>query len=943
MDQNYYPHHPHFAHLHHHPHPQQYLDQYDCQPQEFYIPPPHTAAASSHQVVVCDATFEEASQQQQQSFITPTQLNAHHHFANAEEGGPIGWVPPEERGFQHQSASTNSIASNEVSSIAYPTVDQQQQQPQFAPTFLGQQPAASTSNWASQQQPRPAPDMGIYQMAGEAVSFHHEQQQVQVQVPSSDVIPGPSQPQSTGNIPQVAQQAPPPIGMLASQAVYPSTLLDPSSATSPSIALHHQQQHSVGGTPGYPQPAVAQGYNDVQAQQHQAHLHEVTSSSQTNSNLSFSTSSGASSTGTLIAPVPNASSSPSDSLYPVGMYTPCGSSESMAILNGEITHHQQAAAQVPHQQPHQLYSASGSYEVQSQYLAHQPLPTSARAQTFRSGLSDSTSNFITSPTSSSSTPTHGAVVVQQPQPLAPSRTSSLAAWADVPPTPIVGPEHGPVMGPGVQEYHHHQPQYHHHHPQYHHHADAVKEEEGALQVYSPVQQQQQGQQMMKMEMVGQDAKPLLHQAYAAMKPVSPQAPVMSRSSTDGAIPRVQPQPLSRSATVPDMSPSAAQRPSVSANAAAAAALAPTRSVAEFDIAPRPVEAIKASETVRQAAKLHVDVGQADPNSPTSHEARLKARSLRRKGSAAPPQHGYSPYHREFAARRGSSASQHDQAEQQQHAHPQQPVVPSSRPTTALPTDQYGAQRTFIFNPYQDPNALTAEGGKQGPIPHGVPLPTPGMVTAVVSGAAPVPAQHQTIEFSGGAESMSPDELAKGKAIDRNAADAAAMMMGEKKPFLACGFCRQRKIACGQRAPHPRDNEIGEGPRTCNQCARRHILCSFPSESRRGLRKTKPVTKTIVQEDGSEVTITIEDEEEIEELEQPSPSSSKKQSKSKKKGRGPMEWIIAADAWLITPAAWAAHKAAQDKKASEGNGSGPSGAQMYQSAPLEDSPFSAVQV
>lgn len=905
---------------------------------------------------MCDATFEEASQQHQQSFnITPN----HHHFAaNAEEGGPIGWVPPEERGFQHQSASTNSIASNEVSSIAYPTMDHQ---PQFAPTFQGQQQhqppaAASTSNWSSQQQvqPRPAPVMGIYQMAGEAVSFHQ-----QVQVPSSEVIPGPTpQPQSTGNIPQVAQA---PISMLAPQAVYPPTLLDPSSsATSPSIAFQqqHHQQLSVGGgggTPGYPQPAVAQGYNDVQAQ-HQAHLHEVTSSSQSNSNLSFSTSSGASSTGTLIAPVPNASSSPSDSLYPVGMYTPCGSSESMAILNGEITHHQQQSAQVPHQQhsqPHQLYSASGSYEVQSQYLAHQPpLPTSARAQTFHSGLSDSTSNFITSPTSSSSTPTHGAVVVQQPQPLAPSRTSSLAAWADVPPTPIVGPEHGPVMGPGVQEYHHHQLQYHHLHQQlhpqsqYHHHIDAVKEEEGA---YSPVQQQQ-GQQM-KMEMVGQDAKPLL--AYGAQeharKPVSPQAPVMSRSSTDGAVPRVQAQPLSRSATVPDMSPSAAQRPSGSTStiAAAAAALAPTRSVAEFDIAPRPVEAIKASETVRQAAKLHVDVGQADPNSPTSHEARLKARSLRRKGSAAPPQHGYSPYHREFAARRGSSASQHDQAEQQHnHAHPHQPVVPSSRPNTALPTDQYGAQRTFIFNPYQDPNALTSEGAKQGPIPHGVPLPTPGMVTAVVSGA-PVAAQHQTIEFSGGAESMSPDELAKGKAIDRNAADAAAMMMGEKKPFLACGFCRQRKIACGQRAPHPRDNEIGEGPRTCNQCARRHILCSFPSESRRGLRKTKPVTKTIVQDDGSEVTITVEDEEEIEELEQPSPSSSKKQSKSKKKGRGPMEWIIAADAWLITPAAWAAHKAAQDKKASDGNGSGPSGAQMYQSASLEDSPFpggpSAVQV
>ncbi|KAG8928466.1 hypothetical protein FRC01_005900 [Tulasnella sp. 417] len=846
MDQNYFSHH--FAHPHHHHSSSaQYLDQqqqFACQPQEFYIPPPQTGGGQHS--VVCDATFAEAQQQQHQAFITSSHLDP---FANAEEGGPIGWVPPEERGFQHQPAS-NAIGStrNEVS-VGYPTLDHQ---PQFAPTPFHESPTTSaTSNWSpqqpqqvqvqqQQQQPQPATNLAIYQMAGEAVDFHHHTHpHTRVQVPqdlSSNVIPG--QPQSTGVIPNV------PISMLAPQAVYPSTLLDPAS-TSPSVSFQQQQQAasvSVGGagTQGYPQPAVAQGYNDVQVQ-HQPHSHEVTSGPA--SHPVYSTSSAAPSTGILIPPAANpgvaspssppSSASSSESLYP-GMYpqTACGSSESMAILNGAIPHHQQQA-QIPH--PQQLYSASGSYEAQSQYLAHHPQP-SARAQTFHSGLSDSNvaSNFITSPTTTASpaaaapasaNPTHGAVrvVVQQPQPLAPSRTSSLAAWADVPPPPIVNPEHAaPVLAPGVQEYHYHHQQYHQQQTPH-----VVKEEQGVQFQqpigYSPVQLHQP--QQLKIE----DVKPQLHQAALVLRRGRPS------SSGSAAAATFTFSHHARYVCVP----ANCQQHAGPANGNTAA-LAPTRSVAEFDVAPRPVEAIKASETVRQAAKLHIDVGQADPNSPTSHEARLKARSLRRKGSAAPQppsqQHGYSPYQRD---------------------------------------------------------------------------------------GAPATAQHQTIEFSGGAESsMSPEELGKGKALDRassSAADSAALLMGEKKPFLACGFCRQRKIACGQRAPHPRDNEIGEGPRTCNQCARRHILCSFPSESRRGLRKTKPVTKTIVQEDGTEVTIVIEDEEEIEELEQ---ASSKKQSKSKKKGRGPMEWIIAADAWLITPTAWAAHKAALEKKAAEGNGSMP---------------------
>lgn len=56
---------------------------------------------------------------------------------------------------------------------------------------------------------------------------------------------------------------------------------------------------------------------------------------------------------------------------------------------------------------------------------------------------------------------------------------------------------------------------------------------------------------------------------------------------------------------------------------------------------------------------------------------------------------------------------------------------------------------------------------------------------------------------------------------------------DKKPSLACLFCRGRKIACGPPAPG------GDG-KTCNQCHRRSLKCDYPAESRRGMRKEKPV-------------------------------------------------------------------------------------------------------
>ncbi|KZW01833.1 hypothetical protein EXIGLDRAFT_760435 [Exidia glandulosa HHB12029] len=55
--------------------------------------------------------------------------------------------------------------------------------------------------------------------------------------------------------------------------------------------------------------------------------------------------------------------------------------------------------------------------------------------------------------------------------------------------------------------------------------------------------------------------------------------------------------------------------------------------------------------------------------------------------------------------------------------------------------------------------------------------------------------------------------------------------GDRKPIMACLFCRGRKIACGgPLRPEAED-------KTCNQCARRNLKCAYPVESHRGLRRT----------------------------------------------------------------------------------------------------------
>ncbi|KAG8789988.1 hypothetical protein FRC12_012999 [Ceratobasidium sp. 428] len=81
----------------------------------------------------------------------------------------------------------------------------------------------------------------------------------------------------------------------------------------------------------------------------------------------------------------------------------------------------------------------------------------------------------------------------------------------------------------------------------------------------------------------------------------------------------------------------------------------------------------------------------------------------------------------------------------------------------------------------------------------------------------------------------------------------------KKPALACLFCRKRKIACGPPPPDSVD-------KSCNQCLRRKQPCEYPTESRRGIRKTpkeptapagqdpaQPTVHKFVHGDGSSMT------------------------------------------------------------------------------------------
>lgn len=84
----------------------------------------------------------------------------------------------------------------------------------------------------------------------------------------------------------------------------------------------------------------------------------------------------------------------------------------------------------------------------------------------------------------------------------------------------------------------------------------------------------------------------------------------------------------------------------------------------------------------------------------------------------------------------------------------------------------------------------------------------------------------------------------------------------KKPFLACEFCRHRKIACGKGPTLPPHIVLPPGPRTCNQCFRRGLECQFPEASRRGLRHGKP-SRRVIYGENNEYRIVDPDDEDYE--------------------------------------------------------------------------------
>ncbi|KAG8978756.1 hypothetical protein FRB90_008369, partial [Tulasnella sp. 427] len=581
MDQNLYVQHL-YPPAHHLPQPQHqtYRDSYVSQPQPqlqqaYHIPPPHRPV----QLVAREpATFDH-----QHLYIDPQYQPDQHFATTVEEGGLTGWVPLEEQGgFQHQPTSVTPIAGNEAL-IGYSNLDQFQYPIQTATTsttasFHPQPVRATTSssslaNWnaiTEQQQQHLSGQSQIYEIAGEAVAYHHQYQNLQPQVASPvDVVPGYEPQLSTG---AAAARA----GTLISPQVYNPSAND-SAFLESSVAYHQDQQQHV-----YSQ-ADFQGYADAQVQQHQSH-ELARPHAQTGNTVSQ---------GQMYSPT-----SPSESLYQADMYqqTPLGSSESMAILNGAIpSQHQQYTLPASSS----LSAPPSSYEAEAQYH-HQQAHASAPVHSFQPGASDSASNFITT---ASSTDVTVCVQPQQPQAPAatPTRTSSLAAWADVPPT-----QSAPIAHREPVHRHHQQAQYHQQQQQ------MVKVEEVAVleQAYAP-------------QHVRAEVPIVKPRAVKARAPIPNQPlPAPLRSSTTTAHPRSQAQaqarPLGRSATMPDLSPSALQQQQSSNR------LSPSRTAAEFDVSVRHVEAIKNSDHVRRAAELHVDVGNADLSSPASHEARVKA-------------------------------------------------------------------------------------------------------------------------------------------------------------------------------------------------------------------------------------------------------------------------------------------------------------------------------
>ncbi|KAG9016357.1 hypothetical protein FRB90_003162 [Tulasnella sp. 427] len=188
-------------------------------------------------------------------------------------------------------------------------------------------------------------------------------------------------------------------------------------------------------------------------------------------------------------------------------------------------------------------------------------------------------------------------------------------------------------------------------------------------------------------------------------------------------------------------------------------------------------------------------------------------------------------------------------------------------------------------------ARVARGGSSGP-PIALGLAgSPGTVSS--SAFYTPPALHSQAQLpqticigsgSGGSGtgSGSPVERSPSSSADEGSGKEGK---GGKKPFLACEFCRHRKIACGKGPAVPSDIVIPPGPRTCNQCFRRGLECQFPQASRRGLRHGKPSRRIIYGENNEYRIVDPEDEDYYDDDEEDDYLEEYVELQTKAKGKG----------------------------------------------------------
>jgi hypothetical protein len=195
----------------------------------------------------------------------------------------------------------------------------------------------------------------------------------------------------------------------------------------------------------------------------------------------------------------------------------------------------------------------------------------------------------------------------------------------------------------------------------------------------------------------------------------------------------------------------------------------------------PLEAVRSSPTIRKAAKLHVDVGLADISNPWSHEAGLRQRR-ERSGVAS-----FSPYDRGPPIVPSSALSGADDPQPGKKVTKKKRKAPQEKTT-----EHYGAQRTFIFNPYNNPPivAIDDDTFAREDLPPPLPEPCDLIGSPGPMFLEPEPPLQRTIRFS---DPPIPDSASRKRNKYHERHTRIDSATGEKKPFLACSFCRQRKV------------------------------------------------------------------------------------------------------------------------------------------------------